>query len=174
MLKYEGAKNVLSGRTRSLDVPIVLLSAGALILVGPLRGAFEAYPLVPFASTLFLFVVPGLLLSHWFLGEYFSGAALVPVSFVISTGIFGLLGVPILVAHLSLDAYLWVIGTVLTASLTAALLSGSLFFLIHLEPSIFTFGGEFISRIVEDKFVARFLFLPVALALAVAFVESRK
>src|SRR5215208_3366938 len=285
-----------------------------MILVGPLRDAFEAHPLVLFASGLFLFVMPGLLLSHWFFADRFSGAALVPVSFVISAGIFGILGVPVLMAHLTFDAYLWVVGAVLAVSLAAAmvrafrrplpdeegevsdeisrrwlwapflvlgmalaavsrakvphpyndiwvylayvrdfleadrlalrepyfgsvaelsraqingwllqqaalarisgidpvvlvldylaptlvfvsllafyalartlfksqataLFSGSLyalFFLLHLEPSVFTFGGEFISRITEDKFAAKFIFLPVSLAFTFAFVESRR
>jgi hypothetical protein len=311
---YEEVKKKLGRRPRSLEVPIVLASAGAMILVGPLRGLFEAYPLVPFAGALFLFVMPGLLVSHWFFADRLSGAALVPVSFVMSAGILGLLGVPVLMAHLSFDAYLWVIGAVLAASLAAAmivavrrrqpeeereapdepsrrwlwvpflllgaalvaacrvkvphpyndmwvylayvrdfleadrlalrepyfgevtelsraqingwllqqaalsrvsgidpvvlvleylaptlvfvallafyalartlmkseaaaLLSGclyALFFLLYLEPSVFTFGGEFISRIAEDKFAARFLFLPVSLAFAIAFVESRR
>jgi len=315
VVEYERAKKALGRRSRSLDVPVAVVSAGAVILVGPLRGVFDAYPIVPFAGTLFLSVMPGLLLAHWFLGDRFSGAALVPVSFVISAGVFGLLGVPVLMAHLSLDAYLWVVGAVLAASLaaamigasrgrlpeespegeapdepshrglwvpflllgtvlaavsrakaphpyndvwvylayvrdfleadqlalrepyfgdvaemsrvqingwllqqaalsrisgidpvvlmldylaptlvfvsllafyalartlfkseTAALLSGclyALFFLFHLEPSVFTFGGEFVSRVTEDKFAARFLFLPVSLAFALAFVESR-
>jgi hypothetical protein len=314
VVEYEEAKKALRRRPRSFDVPIVLASGGAMILVGPLRGAFEAHPLVPFAGGLFLFVMPGLLLSHWFFADRFSGAALVPVSFVISAGIFGILGVPVLIAHLSFDAYLWVVGAVLAVSLAAAmvrafrrplpdeegevsdeisrrwlwapflvlgmalaavsrakvphpyndiwvylayvrdfleadrlalrepyfgsvaelsraqingwllqqaalarisgidpvvlvldylaptlvfvsllafyalartlfksqataLFSGSLyalFFLLHLEPSVFTFGGEFISRITEDKFAAKFIFLPVSLAFAFAFVESRR
>jgi hypothetical protein len=75
---YEEGKNLPNSRARALDVPIVLLSTVALILVGPLQQAVGAYPLVPFASTLFLFMVPGVLLGHWFLGERFWGAALVP------------------------------------------------------------------------------------------------
>src|SRR5215204_1907750 len=101
VVEYERAKKALGRRSRSLDVPIAVVSAGAVILVGPLRGVFDAYPIVPFAGTLFLFVMPGLLLAHRFLGDHFSGAALVPVSFVISSGVFGLLGVPVLMAHLS-------------------------------------------------------------------------
>jgi hypothetical protein len=312
MIGYKEAKEAL-GRPRSLGVPLVRASAGAMIVVGPMRGLLEAYPIVAFAGTLFLFVMPGLLVSHWFFADRFSGAALVPASFVISAGIFGLAGVPVLLAHLSFDAYLWVIGAVLASFLTAAmivavrrrpdrqeddvphetsgrwlwipflllgaalaaacgwkvphpyndlwvylayvrdfleaerlavrepyfgqitelsraqingwllqqaalsrisgidpvvlvldylaptlvfvsllafyalartlmkseaaaLLSGcmyALFFLVSIEPSVFTFGGEFISRITEDKFVAKFLFLPVSLAFAFAFVESR-
>ena len=313
MPHYEEAKNVPNSRVRQLDLPIVLLSAAALILVGPLRGALEEYPLILFASTLFLFMVPGVMLAHWFLGELFWGVALVPVSFVISTSIFGLLGVPVLMLHLSLEAYMWVIGAVLSAFLTAAMfrvalrsvtaeddvprgdsslwlwipfllssavlafvcrvkvphpyndiwvylayvrdflstdklalyepyfgnqtwlsraqingwlleqaalsrISGidpvelvlgylaptlvimvllafyalartlmkseaaallasclyALFFLVHLAPSLATFGGELVGRIAEDKFVARFVFLPVALAFAFAFLESRR
>jgi len=313
VVEYEEAKKALGRRPRFLDVPIVLASAGAMILVGPLKGTFDSYPFVLFAATLFLFMMPGLLLSHWFFADRFSGAALIPVSFVISAGIFGLLGVPVLIAHLSFDAYLWAVGAVFAVSLAAAmirafrrpppeedeapdepprrwlwvpflmlgaalaavsrakvphpyndiwvylayvrdfleadrlalrepyfgniaelsraqingwllqqaalsrisgidpvvmvfdylaptlvcvsllafyalartlfrseaaaLLSGSLyalFFLFHLEPSVFTFGGEFISRIAEDKFAAKFIFLPVSLAFAFTFVESRR
>jgi hypothetical protein len=315
VVEYERTKKALGHRSRTFDALTAVMGAGALILVGPLRGFFDAYPIVPFAGTLFLFVMPGLLLAHRFLGDRFSGVALVPVSFVLSAGAFGLLGVPVLMAHLSLTAYLWVVGAVLATSLTAAmvgafrgglpeepredgapdepsrwwlwvpflllgaalaavsrtkaphpyndlwvylayvrdfleadqltlrepyfgevaemsraqingwllqqaalsrisgidpvvlvldyltptlvfvsllafyalartlikseaaaLFSGclyALFFLLHLEPSVFTFGGEFISRQTEDKLAARFLFLPVSLAFAFAFVESR-
>jgi Family of unknown function (DUF6077) len=312
---YEEAKNVPTGRVRQLDGPIVALGAAALILVGPLRGAFEAHPLIPFASALFLFMTPGVLVTSWLLGDRFSGPVLVPVGFVVSTGVFALLGVPTLMLHLSLGAYMWVVGAVLSASLMAAMLrvafrkpparrqddapaglapgwlwvpflllgaalafvsrlrvphpyndiwvylayvreflgtddlalyepyfgrmtelsraqingwlliqaslsriSGidpvelvldylaptlvvmallcfyalgrtllgseaaallaaclcALFFLIHLSPSLSTFGGEFVGRIAEDKFVARFLFLPISLAFAFAYMESRK
>ena len=299
---------------RQLDGPVTFLGAAALVVVGPLRGAFEAYPFVPFAGTLFLFMMPGVLLARWFLGERFRGAALVPVSFVISVGVFGLLGVPVLLLEGSLGVYLWMAGAITAAFLVAAtfmalrrrmpaeakvdvpveaptqwlwapflllsgalalvsrsrvpgangdiwvylayvreflntdrlashepyfgnetglsrvkingwlleqaslsrisgidpvdlvlhylaptlvviallafyalartlfkseaaLLSGSvyaLFFLVNLNPTVLSFGGEFISRIAEDKFVSRFLFLPVTLALALAFMESRK
>ena len=284
-----------------------------MILLGPLRFVIGAVPLLAFLSAFVLFLVPGLLLSHWFLGEHFSGAALVPVSFAISAGIFGLLGVPMLILHLGLGAYLLLAATVLAAFLAAAvvrtrrglsveegkngtlspsdwlwvpfallstvlvgasgarvpffyddiwvylawvreflstdelalyepyfgnetglsrvmidgwlleqaalsrasgvdpielvldylapalvvvallafyalarilfrseaaaLLSGcllALFYLVNLEPSLLSFGGEFVGRIAEDKFVTRFVFLPVALALSVAFLESRK
>jgi hypothetical protein len=312
---YEEAKNLPNSRARALDVPIVLLSTVALILVGPLQQAVGAYPLIPFASTLFLFMVPGVLLGHWFLGERLWGAALVPVSFVLSTGVFGLLGVPVLMLHLGLEAYMWVIGAVLAVFLTAAMfrtlrrrlparkendapadpssrwlwvpfvllsaalafvsrarvphpyndiwvylayvreflstdklalyepyfgneselsraqingwlleqaalsrISGidpvdmvlhylaptlvvvallafyalarilfksegaallasclcALFFLVNLSPSLGFLGGEFVGRIAEDKFVARFVFLPISLAMAAAYLESRK
>src|SRR3712207_1424170 len=285
------------------------------MLVGPLRGAFEVYPLIPFASALFLFMVPGVLVVSWLFGDRFSGATLVPVGFVVSTGVFALLGVPTLMWHLSLGAYMWVVGSVLSAALmaamfrvafrkppargrdeapaglapgwlwvpflllsvalalvsrlrvphpyndiwvylayvreflstdnlalyepyfgrmtelsraqingwlllqaalsrisgidpvelvvgylaptlvvvallcfyalartllrseAAALLAGclcALFFLIHLSPSLSTFGGEFVGRIAEDKFVARFLFLPVSLAFAFLYIQSSK
>ena len=303
-----------------LEANIVLLSAVALILIGPLRSAFMEAPLIPFLVTLFLFMVPGMLLSHWFLAEYVAGPAMIPVSFAISVGVFGLLGVPMLILHHSLETYLWIAGAVVAASVAtavfamlrwkpppessmqagfwfsllwipflllsaglahvswarlrggaygdiwiylawvreylatdklglyepyfgrdaslsraqinawlleqaalsrtsgidpialifdylaptlvvmsllafyalartlfkseaAALLAGclyALFFLVSLSPETYAFGGElpleggFVSRAAEDKFLARFLFLPVALNLAVAFLRSRK
>ncbi|MDQ3864307.1 MAG: DUF6077 domain-containing protein, partial [Actinomycetota bacterium] len=305
-------------RTTRLDGPLALLGVVALVVLGPLREAFAAYPLVPFTRALFLFLVPGALVTHWFMPERFCGAALVPLSFVISTGIYGLLGVPFLIVHLSLNAYVAISGAitgaflvvavfrvargrrmagkeemededdkvagassrwlwgpflVLSSSLAfishlrvpgvyedlwiylayvreflgkdrlalyepyfgdatglsrvkingwlleqaalsrisgidpvelvlkyltpaliivsllafyalaralfrseaAALLAGclcALFFLVNLDGTFYSFGGEFISRIAEDKFVARFLFLPVSLALAFAYLEG--
>src|SRR5215217_321177 len=59
----------------------------------------------------------------------------------------------------------------------AALFSGclyALFFLIHLSQSRVTWGGEFVQRLPEDKLVAKFLFFPLALAFAFAFLDSGK
>jgi hypothetical protein len=298
-----------------------LVGTVALCMLGPLRGFSEAHAQVAFVSTCALFMVPGLLLSHWFLGEHFPGAALPPVAFVLSVGLLGVVAVPALVLHAGLGAYLWVCGMVVFAFLgaatvrtflkrapeasegkesernlgtylsvgilwvpfvalsaglayasaagapgfyadmwvylawvreylnadhlalvdpylgnkvaalsrvringwlleqaafcrasgmdpvgmvirwlaptlvlvamlafyalarillkskAAALFTGclyALFFLINLEPSEFTFGGEFVGRIAEDKFVAKAFFFPVALCLAVAFLESRR
>lgn len=300
-------------RLRSFEALVVLSSVVALLIVGPLRDLFGTVPLVPFLATLFLFVVPGALLSRWFFGEQFPGAALIPVSFALSAGMFGLLGVPMLMLGESLETYLLFSGAVLAASLMAgafvallrspppkndsssgastgwlwapflflgaaltfasrlrspnlyedawvylayareflnsdrlaryepyfgnetglsrlkingwmleqaalsrvsgidpvelvlwylnpalvivgllafhalarilfksekaALLAGclyALFFLTHLHFSLLSLGGEFITRLVEDKGAARFIFLPAALCMAVLFVESRK
>lgn len=71
----------------------------------------------------------------------------------------------------------YALARVLLKSESAALFTGSLcalFFLVNLEASLLSFGGEFVSRVAEDKFAARFIFLPVALALGLAFLESRK
>jgi hypothetical protein len=290
-------------------------------MIWPLRGFSETHGQVAFVSTFALFMVPGTLLSHWFMSEYFPGAALVPVAFVISVSLFGVLAVPVLVLHAGLGAYLWITAVVVFAFLgsatlrtflerppeasegkenkcslltrlsvgvlwipfaalsaglayasvagaprfyddmwvylawvreyldadhlalvdpylgnkvaalsrvkingwlleqadfskvssidpvqlvirylaptlvlvamlafyalaltllrkkAAALFTGclyALFFLLNLHTSQFTFGGEFIGRIAEDKFVAKFFFLPVALCFAVAFIESRR
>jgi uncharacterized protein DUF6077 len=59
----------------------------------------------------------------------------------------------------------------------AALLCGclyALFLLIHLDATRLTFGGEFASRLAEDKLATRYVFLPMALAFAAAFLESGK
>ena len=63
----------------------------------------------------------------------------------------------------------------LLGSEKAALFCGSLyalFMLVHLDVSRVTFGGEFIQRLPEDKLATKFLFLPVALAFAAAFLEG--
>ena len=85
-----------------------------------LRGLSVTLPPVAFTATLVLFAAPGLLVSHWLLQEDISGAALVPVGFAISTGVFGLLGVPALILHLGIDAYLLAAGLVLGGFLAPA------------------------------------------------------
>ena len=67
------------------------------------------------------------------------------------------------------------LARILFKSERAALLSGclySLFFLIHLSQSRIAWGGEFVQRLPEDKLVAKFLFLPLALACAFAFLDG--
>ncbi|HJQ29781.1 MAG TPA: DUF6077 domain-containing protein, partial [Rubrobacter sp.] len=107
-------------RLRSLDALVLLSSAAAVIVLLPLRDISGAVPPVAFAATLALFTAPGLLLSQWSLRDDVSGVALVPVGFVISTGLFGLLGVPALILHLSIEDYLWAAGAVLAAFLAGA------------------------------------------------------
>jgi hypothetical protein len=104
----------------SLDALVLLSCAVAVILLLPLRPFTEDLPPIAFAATLVLFTAPGLLLSHWLLREDMSGMALVPVGFAISTGIFGLLGIPALILHLSTEDYLLTAGTLLAAFLAVA------------------------------------------------------
>ena len=98
----------------------MLFSAAAVILLLPLRGLSVAFSPVAFAATLVLFTAPGLLLSHWLLSDDMAGPTLVPVGFAASTGIFGLLGVPALILHLSTEDYLLAAGTLLAAFLAVA------------------------------------------------------
>src|SRR5215216_4865448 len=109
-------------RFRWFEAGVALSGAAAFAVVGPLRGAFATLPEVLLVGTLVLFMAPGVLLTRWFLGGYFSGAALVPAAFVIDAGAFALLGVPLLILQSTLEAYLWVSGTVVAASLLAAAL----------------------------------------------------
>ena len=108
----------MTRRVRSLDARILLCSVAAFVLLGPLRG--EVPPVVSFAATLLLFMVPGTLATHWFFREYVTGPAVVPVAFALSTGVFGLLGVPALILHQSTELYLWTAGAVLAAFLAGA------------------------------------------------------
>ena len=69
----------------------------------------------------------------------------------------------------------YALARILFESEGAALLSGSLyslFFMVHLSQSRISWGGEFVQRLPEDKLVAKFLFLPLALACAFAFLEG--
>ncbi|CAN5873527.1 hypothetical protein BH23ACT11_BH23ACT11_30550 [soil metagenome] len=115
-------KDVVDYRLGSLEGCVLMLSATALILTGLTEASLVNQPAVSFLSVLFLFLVPGLLISGWFLVDYFSGAAMVPVAFAISTGIFGLLGIPMLPLQTSLGIYLTTAGAVLAAFLVAAAL----------------------------------------------------
>jgi hypothetical protein len=107
-------------RPRFPDALVLLSCAVATILLLPLGNISEAFPLIAFAATLVLFMAPGLLVSYWILGDDLSGFAHLPVGFAISTGVFGLLGVPALILHRSIDAYLLAAGIVLCAFLAVA------------------------------------------------------
>ena len=121
-MKSKSQADLIAGlrRPRSIDSRVLLSCAVAVVFLLPLRGLSETLPLVAFAATLVLFTAPGLLLSYWLFGDDLSGVALVPVGFAISTGVFGLLGVPALILHLSTDAYLLAAGAVLCAFLAVA------------------------------------------------------
>jgi Family of unknown function (DUF6077) len=110
----------LTRRFRSLDALILVSSVTAITLLVPLRAVTEIVPLIAFVATLLLFMAPGVLVTHWYFRGPISGPAMVPVAFAVSTGIFGLLGVPVLISHQSMGFYLWAAGAVLTASLTTA------------------------------------------------------
>lgn len=109
-------------RLRWFETAVALSGIAAFAAVGPFRGVFETLPGVLLASALILFMAPGALFTRWFLGEYFSGVALLPAAFVLSTSAFALLGVPMLVLQSSLETYLWISGAVVAASLIAAAL----------------------------------------------------
>jgi hypothetical protein len=300
---------------RWFEAGVVLAGILAFAALLPFREPLATLPGALLVATLVLFSAPGVLVVRWFFGEYCSGVALAPAAFVTSVGLFALSAVPMLVAESTLDAYLWVCGTIVVAFLLAAivmtfrpegevaevagfsvsdrggimwapfallvtamayiakttapsvfgdiwiylswvreylggdrlasvepffssdvglsrakingwlleqaavsrvsgvdpidlvftylnpalvvvaflvffalarvlfrsekgaLVSGSLyalFFLSHLSQSRVTWGGEFVQRLPEDKLVAKFLFFPLALACAFAFLESGK
>src|SRR5215207_4253973 len=107
-------------RLRSPDALVLLSCVAAVILLLPLRDLPGVFSPLAFAATLVLFTAPGLLLSHWLLRDAMSGTALVPVGFAISTGVFGVLGVPALILNLSTENYLLAAGTLLAAFLAVA------------------------------------------------------
>lgn len=107
-------------RVRRFEAGVALLGVLGFVAVGPLRDDLTTLPGVMLAAVLILFLSPGTLLARLFLSEHFSGVALLPAAFVISTGGFALLGVPMLVLQGTLEAYLWVSGAVVAASVLAA------------------------------------------------------
>ena len=110
----------MARRVRSPDALILLSSVAAVGLLAPLRAVTEAAPPVAFVATILLFVAPGALITHWFFGDSISGLSVAPVAFAVSTGVFGLLGVPFLISHGSIESYLWASGALLAASLAVA------------------------------------------------------
>ena len=71
----------------------------------------------------------------------------------------------------------YALARVLFENAGAALLTSSLyalFLIFYLELSPDSFGGVLVRRVAEDKFAARYLLLPIALGLAVAFLRYRK
>ena len=75
----------------------------------------------------------------------------------------------------SLLAFYWLART-LFENEGAALLAGALyglFLLFYLDATPGSFGGDLVRRVVEDKFAARYLLLPVALGLAVLYLRKR-
>lgn len=139
----------------------MLLCAGAAVVLLALRGAGEALPLLPFAAGLALFLAPGLLFSGWFLRDHVRDVAVVPVAFALSTGLFGLLGIPFLILHSGIRAYLWTSGAVLAAFLGAAAWR--------------TLRGGPPPAISRDRPSGGWLWAPFAmLAAALAFVSTRR
>lgn len=148
------------GRPAQPDAAVLLLCAGAAVVLLA-RETLDAVPLLPFAGGLLLFVAPGVLVSGWFLGEHVRGAAVVPVAFALSTGLFGLLGVPFLVLHAGIEAYLWTCGAVVAASLAAA--------------GWRTLRGDLSFAVYREQVPGGWLWAPFALLAAVlAFVSTRR
>ncbi|CAN5792443.1 hypothetical protein BH23ACT11_BH23ACT11_16550 [soil metagenome] len=301
---------------RSRQALVLLLAIISLVILVVLRDVLSSVPGVLYLATLTLFMVPGYTLSRLVPDERFSGMARLPLSFVLSIGIYGLPAVPFLLLNRTFDEYLLLCGVLLAVSMFmlmywimstaarvressedsqslfettlwlpflglaaalaytssrvvqppdrdhwaylayvreflsdkplglnnpffgdevggfsriwldgwlmelagisrlsgidpvllfsnylaptlvvasllvfygfgkmlfesdgAALLAGSLyalFLIIHLDLSPDSFGGELVQRVTEDKFAARYLLLPMALSLAVAFLRHRR
>lgn len=103
--------NAARDRPRTILTPplawIVAPGVLALLVIGPLRGLPSAAPVVLFLSVLFLFMVPGLILTHLLMDSRFSLGMRAPLAFAFSMGLFGLASVPGLLLDWSLGAYLW-------------------------------------------------------------------
>lgn len=112
----------MASRAKSPDALFVLSVAMSSILLALVHGVSGIPAPFGFAAALMLFMAPGVLASHWLLGNTLPGPALIPIGFALSTGLFGLAGVPVLLMHQSIEVYLWVSATILAAFLAVAAL----------------------------------------------------
>ena len=112
---------VLQG-VRALEPGVVVSCLLALALLVPLRSLATASPVVAFAAVLVLFMAPGVLLAGWFAPGLFPGPALLPAALALGTGVYGLIAIPVLLLHLSLNFYLAACGIVLALFLVAAVI----------------------------------------------------
>ena len=108
-------------RLRLFEPAVVASCLLALALLGPLRS-IAAPTVVAFAAALVLFLAPGALLAWWFARRLFPGPALFPAAMALGMGVYGLLGIPALLLHRSLDFYLAACGIVLALFLVAAMI----------------------------------------------------
>jgi hypothetical protein len=146
------------------DALVLASCALAAILLLPLRNLSDAIPPIAFMATLVLFMAPGLLVSRWLLGDDLSGLGRLPMGFAISTGVFGLPGVPALILHLSIEAYLLATAILLCAFLAVAAWGGPRAESRAVEPGTTSYGPP-----------AGWLWAPFALLCGVlAFVGIRR
>ncbi len=99
---------------------VVGVGVACLLVLGPLRDVFEAAPLVRFLAAFALFLAPGAMVWRRFLSGRLPDVTGVPAAFVVSSGTFALLAVPLLITHRSLNLYIWITGAVVISSLVWA------------------------------------------------------
>ena len=102
-----------AGRFRSLEAVALLLALISALVLLPLRGVLSPVPILLFLAAIALFLFPGLLVSYLIPDEGFSGVARLPIAFVLSTGLFGILAVPFLFLNRGFNEYFLVCGIVL-------------------------------------------------------------
>ncbi len=108
-------------RLRTPEALALVLALVSLAVLLPLRPVLEPVPTLLFLAALGLFLVPGLVISGLALEDAFTGASRLPAAFVLSAGVFGLPGVPLLVLGRSFGEYLLLCGVLLVLALGLAL-----------------------------------------------------
>lgn len=113
------ARSIFRG-VRSFEGKTLFLAVLAILVAGPLRDVLDGLPGLVFLGTLALFMVPGALLTRWLAGPYVTAGVLLPLAFVLSASVFGVLGVPFLLMGQGIEAYLWASGVLLACFLLTA------------------------------------------------------
>lgn len=90
----------------------------SLVTLFPLRGLLESLPAVRFLAALTLFLIPGFTLSTLFHGRRLAES--LPLALVLSTGVFGLLALPLVLLNASTSVYAAACGVLVSISVAAA------------------------------------------------------
>src|SRR4051794_9916873 len=99
---------------------LLVLAAICLVLLVPLRGfTLSIAPPAAVLAAFGLFMMPGTTLNGLLLRSRYGIPASKPLAFATSAGLFGLLALPPLVLHWSIETYLLACGAVLALSLVA-------------------------------------------------------
>ncbi len=99
------------------EILILLLSLTAFVALVSLRAILAPIPALLFLAAFALFMIPGLVLSLSLLRSHLSGPAGIPVAFVLSAGIFGLVALPELLLGRTITFYPLICGGILVLSL---------------------------------------------------------
>jgi len=120
--KAVGESKKHGGTWRLLNLFLLPLAVASWAVVGPLQQTLHELPMLRFGAALLLFLIPGYVIYERWFSQAFGGAGAIPASFAFSVSLFGVLGVPFLILHESLSAYLTLCGGVVALSLAVSLL----------------------------------------------------
>lgn len=103
------------------NILLLPLAVASWTAVGPLQQTLHGLPMLRFGAALVLFLIPGYVIYERWFSQALGGAGAIPASFAFSVSLFGVLGVPFLILHESLSAYLFLCGVVVALAIAFSL-----------------------------------------------------